>query len=440
MGGRIWVDSEVGRGSCFHFTVPLQVRGSTAAKSQRPELADFSGMPVLIVDDNATNRRILEEIVTNWGMRPTVVDSGRTAMDAMERALAAGKPFPLALIDFQMPELDGFGLAHKIKSRPELGPTMIMMLSSVGQRGDAARCRELGVAAYLTKPVRQAVLMEAVLAVLSGGKQQAEEASLVTRHTVGETQRALRVLLAEDNAVNSRLVTAVLQKHGHSVLSVENGRDAVAAVSRGDFDVVLMDVQMPIMDGLEATAEIRSGEQVTGKHIPVIALTAHAMKGDREQCIAAGMDAYLPKPVHVTELLALLTRVTNGTSRPQQSLDSAPAVSSFDFNDLLTRVEGDRSLLAELIQIFRSESPRILLEIRRCVRDKDQPGLQRAAHALKGSASNLGAGAASKAALALELLAREGRIESAPQGLSELEIQLQHLERDLSQHLQSATV
>ncbi len=436
MGGRIWVESEPGMGSRFHFSLPYQVVKSTTVKATRKELADLKDMPVLIVDDNATNRRILDEIVTNWGMRPTVVDSAKAALHAMEQALAAGKPYPLALIDFQMPDVDGFGLAEAIKRKPSLGPTMIMMLSSVGQRGDAARCRQIGVQAYLTKPVRQSVLLEAVLATIAESKQPAEEQPLVTRHSVGEKQRQLRVLLAEDNAVNSRLVLAVLTKHGHSVEAVVNGKEALDAVSREVFDAVLMDVQMPEMDGLEATRAIRKAEEGTGRHLHIIALTAHAMKGDREICIAAGMDAYLPKPVHVTELLALLARVDGGGTKVQPTLAAAPpsTVASFDLNDVLARVEGDRSLLAELIQIFRSESPRMLAEIKRCAEEGDEKGLQRAAHALKGSASNLGASGVSKAALALEMLAREVKLNDARARLGDLEREMGHLWRDLGRH------
>lgn len=235
-------------------------------------------MTVLVVDDNATNRRILADILASWGMRPTVVESGHAAIDALQRAREDGQAFPLALIDFQMPDLDGFELAERIQATPELGTPLIMMLSSAGQRGDAARCKELGVASYLTKPVRRGVLLEAVLEILATRDHPIAEAPVVTRHSIGETQSSLRILVAEDNAVNRRVVCAILEKRGHTLTVAENGHEAVAAALRGDVDLMLMDVQMPEMDGLEATAAIRQAEQGTGRHLPIVGLTAHAMK------------------------------------------------------------------------------------------------------------------------------------------------------------------
>ncbi|HMH25504.1 MAG TPA: response regulator, partial [Gemmatimonadaceae bacterium] len=258
----------------------------------------------------ATNRRILEGILTGWGMRPTLVDGGLAAITALDLALAAGKPFPLAIIDFQMPDIDGFGLAGRIKARPDLATTMIMMLSSVGNQGDGVRCRELGIESYLTKPVRQSLLLEAVLTVLATNGRPLAHPVVVTRHSLNEAHRSLRILVAEDNAVNRKLVMALLGKRGHTVVSVVNGREAVAAATKDAFDIVLMDVQMPEMDGLEATAAIRKLEVVTGAHVPIIALTAHAMKGDREICVAAGMDEYLSKPINPKQLFALIESLT----------------------------------------------------------------------------------------------------------------------------------
>jgi len=281
-----------------------------------------------VVDDNATNRRILEEMLTAWGMRPTLVEGGIAAIGALERALAAGKPFPLAIIDFQMPDLDGFGLAGRIKADPELGTTMIMMLSSVGNQGDGVRCRELGVASYLTKPIRQALLLEAVLSVLASKKRPPAQPVLITRHTLSEAHRSLNILVAEDNAVNRMLVTALLAKRGHTVHTVVNGREAIAAVKDGKFDLVLMDVQMPEMDGLEATAAIREREAAVGDHVLIIALTAHAMKGDRDICLAAGMDEYLSKPIKPGELFAMIESLTGVAAGSDEGIVPPPAAAA----------------------------------------------------------------------------------------------------------------
>jgi signal transduction histidine kinase/DNA-binding response OmpR family regulator len=310
MGGTIRLVSEPERGTQVYVTLPFEIRAPLATRTPHRELKDLHGLEVLVVDDNATNRRILEEILTAWGMRPALVDGGLAAITALDRALAAGKPFPLAIIDFQMPDLDGFGLAGRIKARPELATTMVMMLSSVGNQGDAVRCRELGVASYLTKPVRQSVLLEAMLSVLAVNDRPLDHPVLVTRHTINEAHRSLRILVAEDNAVNRQLVTALLAKRGHVAVTVVNGREAVAAITERVFDVVLMDVQMPEMDGLEATAVVRELEAVRGTRVPIIALTAHAMKGDREICLAGGMDGYLSKPINPKELFALIESLT----------------------------------------------------------------------------------------------------------------------------------
>ena len=314
MGGTIRIESEPDRGTQVYVSLPFEIRTALAVPTPHGELKDLRGLEVLVVDDNATNRRILDEILRSWGMRPTLADGGLAAITALDLALAAGKPFPLAIIDFQMPDIDGFGLAGRIKARPDLAPTMIMMLSSVGHQGDGVRCRELGIESYLTKPVRQSLLLEAVLSVLATNGRPNAHPVVVTRHSLNEAHQSLRILVAEDNAVNRQLVTALLSKRGHTIVSVVNGREAVAAVTNGAFDIVLMDVQMPEMDGLEATAAIRKLEAVTGAHVPIIALTAHAMKGDREICVAAGMDEYLSKPINPKQLFALIESLTGTLS------------------------------------------------------------------------------------------------------------------------------
>jgi len=262
------------------------------------------GVKVLIADDNRTNRRILEGMLKRWEMNPTSVEEGEMALVALSSALEERAPYKLILTDMHMPKMDGFGLIERIRQRPELSAAVIMMLTSAGRPGDAAHCQELGVAAYLLKPIRQSELREAIARVLGAGEQEGA-IPLITRYSLGDAldpMAVLRVLVAEDNAVNQRLAARLLEKRGHLVTVTANGREAVEALANQTFDLVLMDVQMPEMDGFEATAFIREREKHNGAHIPIIALTAHAMKGDRERCLTAGMDGYLSKPIRSQEL------------------------------------------------------------------------------------------------------------------------------------------
>lgn len=310
------MESEPGQGSCFHFTLSF---GFADAPAHRQPVQDisFAGIPVLIVDDNATNRRILVETLRKWGMRPAAAASAREALDQLAEALERGRPFSLILTDVHMPQTDGFTFVGQLKKHPEFAKATILMLTSGGTRGDAARCRELGVSAYLTKPVRAAEL-HAALAMLSTelsprSRRNDTDSSLITQHSLRErrsgTSAPLRILLAEDNIVNQHLAARILEKQGHQVILADDGRKAVAALEEQQVDVVLMDVQMPGMDGLEATALIREQEKATGKHIPIIAVTAHAMQNDKQWCLAAGMDAYISKPLRARELVELVESI-----------------------------------------------------------------------------------------------------------------------------------
>jgi PAS domain S-box-containing protein len=309
MGGSIWVSSEVGGGTQFHFTVRLRAADAkviAVGTIAPPEM--LRGVKVLVVDDNRTNCRILEGMLGRWEMSPTSVEGGEEALAELSVARDAGKPYALILTDMHMPKMDGFGLVERIRQRPELSTATIMMLTSAGHRGDAARCQKLGVAAYLLKPIRQSELREAIARVL-GAKEQKGAIPLITRYSLQDARDPaafLRVLLAEDNPVNQRLATRLFEKRGHRVAVAVNGREVLEALEKESFDLVLMDVQMPELDGLEATAAIREREKGSGAHQAVIALTAHAMKGDRERCMAAGMDGYLSKPIRPQELDAIL--------------------------------------------------------------------------------------------------------------------------------------
>jgi len=308
MGGRIWVESEPGKGSRFHFTAHFGLQKVPARTVVPRDPTTLRDMRVLVVDDNATNRQILLRMLANWHANPTAVESGARAITALREAQGLGSIFPLILLDAQMPEMDGFALAECIKRNPDWRAATIMMLSSAGQRGDARRCRELGVAAYLTKPVRQGELLDAILTAL--GTRPIKEAPpvLVTRHSLRENSNHLRILLVEDNAVNQVLALRLLEKRGHTVAVAGNGKEALAALEKQSFDLVLMDVQMPEMDGFEATIAIREKEKTSGNHVPIIAMTAHAMVGDKERCLEAGMDDYISKPIRPEELNDFLKR------------------------------------------------------------------------------------------------------------------------------------
>jgi PAS domain S-box-containing protein len=323
MGGRIWVESVVGQGSSFHFIANFGI--SKAAESPKPaERAQLKGMRALVVDDNLTNRRILQRFLVGWGMQPTLAENGQQALETMAQALDAHQPFPLVLTDGHMPEMDGFQLAAEIRKNPELSGAAIIMLTSAGQRCDAAHCRELGLAGYLTKPVGQAELLEAVLRVV-GSKRTTEKPALVTRHSMREEGTALRILLAEDNVVNQKLASRLLEKRGHIVVTAADGRQALARLETESFDLVLMDVQMPEMDGLEATEAIRKKEGATGRHLPIVAMTAHAMRGDRERCLAAGMDGYVSKPIIAQELFRVVEKAISAPSVPPSTSNQAGA-------------------------------------------------------------------------------------------------------------------
>jgi signal transduction histidine kinase/DNA-binding response OmpR family regulator len=310
MGGRIWVQSDLGKGSQFYFTAKLKTSGNA------PEIGTIAppeflwGVRVLIVDDNRTNQRILQGMLSLWKMSSTAVSGGEQALAELSSQAHSASPYGLVLTDVHMPEMDGFELVERIRQNPELCTATILMLTSAGHRGDVERCKQLGIAGYLLKPIRQSEMREAIARVL-GAQQKPGAIPFITRyslHDARDPSEVLNILVAEDNVVNRRLATLLLEKRGHRVTVACNGREALEALEAGAYDLVFMDVQMPEMDGLEATAAVRKKESSTGKHQPIIALTAHAMKGDQERCLAAGMDGYLTKPIRPQELDVILQR------------------------------------------------------------------------------------------------------------------------------------
>jgi two-component system sensor histidine kinase/response regulator len=430
MGGRIWVESEPGMGSQFHFTAKLAVATTAAAKPEgAASPAILSGVKVLIVDDNRTNRRILQGLLVHWGMRPTAMPDGEQALQELTASRQSGDPYRLILTDMHMPKMDGFGLVGHIKSSPELSPATIMMLTSGGQRGDAAKCSELGISAYLLKPVRQNELRDAIAKVLQ--KNQKEEAPMITRDTLKAAagpNAGLDILLAEDNPVNQKLAIRLLEKRGHRVSMANNGREALDALAVKSFDLVLMDVQMPEMDGLTATRQLRQKEASTGRHQPVVAMTALVMKGDRERCIEAGMDGYLSKPIRPQELDELLDSYAPPAPAPVAAAEPAAAPEvCLCLEELLERVDGDVSFIAELLAMLRDMYPEQIQAMHAAIAAGDCTALQRVAHALKGALGNLAAPIASTVAGELEAMAGSGHIQNATAAVKELESEIRRI-------------
>jgi CheY-like chemotaxis protein len=433
MGGQIWVESEVQKGSAFHFTARFGLHAG--ATPQPPvEREGLQELPVLIVDDNATNRRILEELLTHWGLQPTVADSGQAALAALQKAVENGGAFPLVLLDAHMPFMDGFTVAERIKQNPALAGATIMMLTSGGHPGDAARCRELGITSYLTKPIKQSDLLNAIFSALYSSVTEANTSSLPLQPVAPKNPLTLPLLLVEDNIVNQRLALRMLRKRGYAVVVANNGQEALAALAREKFALILMDVQMPVMDGFAVTAVIRQQEQSTGGHIPIVALTAHAMNGDRERCLAAGMDAYLSKPFQAQQLCQVIESLVPSLppSTQTEANDESLPEAVFDQRAVLERVEGDVELLREIVGLFFKETPELLSTIRESIARRDSIALEHAAHSLKGTVSSFGARAAREAALRLEVVGRSGDLTYVEPACAELEKEIASLTQALT--------
>jgi signal transduction histidine kinase/DNA-binding response OmpR family regulator len=436
MGGRMWAESTPGKGSCFHFTARFGHAASTASPTPTSAAASIlSGVNVLIVDDNRTNRRILEGLLTRWGMIAAVAPDGQQAIELYDAAAASASPFSLVLTDMHMPNMDGFGFVERLKGRPELCTSTIMMLTSGGQHGDAKRCGELGIAAYLLKPIRQSELREAIARVLSA-RASAGVTPMITRYSLREQVQAgrrLNILLAEDNLVNQKLATRLLEKRNHRVTVVANGKEALAALEKHPCDLVLMDVQMAEMDGLEATAILREREKSSGRHQPVVAMTALAMNGDKERCIAAGMDGYLSKPIRPQELDEVLDSYLTLCQAPAATMEDAPAASCspVEVAQLLDRLDDDRMLLAELVDVFRAEYPGNLRAAQEAIDTDNALGLRGTGHTLKGALANLSAVGASALAAELEAIGQSANLAGGQATLDRLTYELGDVMRAL---------
>ncbi len=431
-GGRIWLESALGEGSRFHFIIPFGY-GEHPVKELAPVERSLEGVRVLVVDDNQTNRTILEKTLLRWDMDPAVASGASEAMSILENA-AREQPFELILLDVCMPEVDGFELCERIRQTPAAAAATIMMLSSAAQRQDAIRCRELHVA-YLVKPLNSKELRVAICSALG---EKIEAAAPRPALLSGQVQpgRKLRILLAEDNAVNREVAVALLSKRGHSVAAANDGVEALAALEKEFFDLILMDVQMPHMGGFEATAAIRGKEASTGEHIPIVAMTAHAMKGDREKCLEAGMDGYISKPINIKELLdaidlAVHNRRTSPEITPPEG-SSAGAAPLVDRQALLEQMGGDAELVRTIASMFLADAPEKLEAMRLAIEANNTESLSRLAHALKGAVVNFSAPLVTRAAFRLETIGREHDLSKAREAYEELENMLERLTPELA--------
>jgi len=461
MGGRIDVESEVGRGSTFRFTVQFRRPPEPIPAPSGPPVATLHGLSVLIVDDNATNRRILEEMLTAWDMQPVVAASGPEALDLLRQARQAGEPYRLVVTDAHMPDMDGFGLVETIRAEPGLDGTVIMMLTSGDRPDDVARCERLGVAAYLLKPVKQSELFDAIQMVLGGIRAEHEEAQRLTTQCPPKAG-PLRVLVAEDSLVGQKLILGLLERRGDRVVLAQNGREALAKAQEESFDLILMDVQMPEMDGLEAAAAIRAREKRSGGHVPIVAMTAHAMEGDRQRCLEAGMDEYLAKPLRAERLFETIDRLAEqfglaeaaaaraqarASAPPGQAESSQSAAITresaslgawagggsdelpsgegvVDWDEALRVVRGDRGLLRNVVASFLNEGPMLLAALSRHAQTEQVQRVRQVAHTLKGSLRCVGAAAAADAEQ-VEMAARRGSLDEVRGALEVLEADVQ---------------
>ena len=440
MQGRIWVDAVPGVGSTFQFTMRLRVSDRDSPEAM--ELPNLDGYPVLVVDDNATNRTILKEMLGSWGMRVEVVDGGQQALKRLHQFSDEKSRLPLVLSDVNMPEVDGFMLAEQLRETAELREAVVILLTSGGRPGDAERRADLRISAQLMKPVKQSELLEAILVAV--GKPTAETfANDAQTNLQLPAMKSLRILLAEDGKANQKLAVGLLEKWGHRVTVAENGRAALHCWEAEAFDLILMDLQMPEMDGLEATIRIREEEQKTGLHIPIVAMTAHALKGDRERCLNVGMDGYVAKPIRQHELYQAFAELF--ALDPTRDVKPTVVATNSGDDDLvdwelaLKTVAGDQELLHSVIEESLGEIPQLLQGLEAALDSFDITEARRLAHTIKASGRTFGVAALTEQAAKIEQVTDSNDLSSAIEALSQLKVLVERLTRELTRRVSAAT-
>ncbi|HEO65192.1 MAG TPA: response regulator, partial [Spirochaetes bacterium] len=429
MDGDMWLESTFGVGSTFHFTAVFELQKSQENQQVSRKKLRLAKLPVLVVDDIKANRIIYKEMLESWDMLPTLVSDGEEAVNALDDAYEAGHPFPIALIDMRMPIMDGFDLAKEIHDSPKQRGTKMIILTSIGLRGDADYCRKYGVDGYFIKPVKQEDLHGAIETIL---KSSMNESQLITRHSLLESKSHYYVLLAEDNPTNQKVAMYLLESFGHTVKMAESGIEVLQLLDQESFDLILMDIQMPKMNGIETTLKIRADEKQSGEHIPIIALTAHAMDNDRDACMEAGMDGYITKPIDAKELFKAIEHFKHledledeiNLPKAAENVDSSPVM---DAKVALNRLDGNLGILKELATLFIDQGTKDIEAIQSAISKKDGKKLLYSAHSLKGAVSNFEARKAYEAAYRLEMMGQNDDFSDADRAFTVLEEELQQL-------------
>jgi len=431
MNGRIWLESRAGGGSAFHFTIRLHLSQEDPLTLVAPEPACINGMRVLVVDDNATNRHVLQEVLTGWKMIPDTVSSAQEAIAAIGEAHQQGRLYELIITDAHIPDIDGFGLAEEIKHNPDFNSTIIMMLTSADCPEDIARCKQLGIMSYLLKPVKQSELLEAIQLALGIVIPEPAVPMAVADHR--DLVKNLRILVAEDSLVNQQLIVALLEGQGHNVTLANNGREAAEAADASAFDLILMDVQMPVMDGFEATSVIRTREKESGIHIPIVAMTAYALKGDQERCLQAGMDNYISKPIRAQDLFDMIDHMF--AEMKQRAEEGSLAPDAVNWPSVLQVANGNKSVAKEMLKTASQELMQLMTTIHQTLTGDDYEGLRYAAHAMRGSGWYFGATSVCELTGKLEEVAGLHDRSAAAEITANLEDEVNRVLHALSIHL-----